>query len=142
MGGTLGVDAFDFEVAAPTHLQLATRRRRVVTASFKFDEKFPDGCCIDSHGCLWVALYGAGQVCRYDLHTGTVLATIAMPSAAGVETTSCAFGGEDLDELYITTVYKWWSAEKRAALPLGGGLFKVSREALAQLGSNIRGVPE
>jgi len=139
---TLGVDVFDFNGRAAAPSQLATGRRRAFTVSSSFDDKFPDGMTQDSQGCLWVALYGKGQVCRFDPSIGAILATIVLPAAAGVETTSCAFGGDDLDELYITTVYKWWTPEKRAALPAGGGLFKVSRQALATLGTNIRGVQE
>jgi sugar lactone lactonase YvrE len=67
---------------------------------------------------------------------------IVLPAEAGVEVTACAFGGEGMTELYITTCHKFWGAQKKAQLPLGGGLFKVSKEALSQLGPGIRGAPE
>jgi hypothetical protein len=47
-----------------------------------------------------------------------------------------------MTELYITTCHKFWGAQKKAQMPLGGGLFKVSKEALSQLGPGIRGAPE
>ena len=91
---------------------------------------------------LWVALYGAGEVRRIDPTTGAVCAIIKLPAAAGVETTAVAFGGPDLDELYITTASKSFTAEQRAAMPLAGRLFKVRRGALAQIAKGTRGVSQ
>ena len=56
--------------------------------------------CIDEEGKLWVAHWGGGHVIRYDPATGEKLERIAVPAAL---CTSCAFGGPDWDELYITT---------------------------------------
>ena len=56
--------------------------------------------------------------------------------------TACAFGGEALDELYITTAHEFWDADKLAKHPHAGGLYKVTREALAAaLGPGVAGVP-
>ena len=55
--------------------------------------------------------------------------------------TSCAFGGAELDELYITTKRAFWPEAKRAELPLGGALLRVPRTALAAFGPGIRGAP-
>ncbi len=59
----------------------------------------PDGMTIDSDGCVWVALWDGGKVRRYS-PAGEVMSEIAVPTA---RTTSCAFGGPDLDRLFITT---------------------------------------
>lgn len=139
---TLDVDAFlyDGERADATPQELVRARRRAIRVDG--NGTIPDGCCLDTCGCLWVAVYGAGEVRRYDTTTGALLASVELPTAAGVETTSVAFGGEALDELYITTACKFWSEEKLAALPLGGCLFKVTCDELAAaLGPGIRGVP-
>jgi D-xylonolactonase len=42
--------------------------------------------------------------------------------------TSCAFGGESLDELYITSAWTALSAEKRKQQPLAGDLFRLKVE--------------
>jgi len=39
------------------------------------------------------------------------------------QVTSCAFGGSDLGDLYITTASRGLSAEQRAAEPNAGALF-------------------
>lgn len=60
----------------------------------------PDGMAIDSRGNLWIAFcHGACVIC-YDPGTGRQLHRVELPC---LETTACAFGGENLDELYVTT---------------------------------------
>jgi len=60
----------------------------------------PDGMTIDSNGNLWIAFcHGACIIC-YDPNTGNQLHRIDLPC---METTACTFGGENLDELYVTT---------------------------------------
>jgi len=60
----------------------------------------PDGMTIDSNGNLWIAFcHGACVIC-YDATTGKQLHRVELPC---LETTACAFGGEKLDELYVTT---------------------------------------
>ncbi|MGB2402689.1 MAG: SMP-30/gluconolactonase/LRE family protein [Akkermansiaceae bacterium] len=60
----------------------------------------PDGMTIDNNDNLWVAFcHGACVVC-YDPHTGKQLHRIDLPC---LETTACAFGGDKLDELFVTT---------------------------------------
>ena len=60
----------------------------------------PDGMTIDAEGMLWIALWEGGCVGRWDPQTGSVLDTMPVPAR---RVTSCAFGGPQLDELYITT---------------------------------------
>ena len=60
----------------------------------------PDGMSIDSAGNLWIAFcHGACVIC-YDPLTGRQLHRVELPC---LETTACAFGGVNLDELYVTT---------------------------------------
>jgi len=59
----------------------------------------PDGAVIDSEGCMWVALWGAGRVIRLDPN-GREIGHVALP----VSQPSCPlFGGYALGTLYITT---------------------------------------
>ncbi|GAB3576618.1 SMP-30/gluconolactonase/LRE family protein [Amycolatopsis endophytica] len=60
----------------------------------------PDGLTVDAEGCLWVAIWGTGQVWRLDPGSGERISTVDVPAACP---TSCAFGGEHLDRLYVTS---------------------------------------
>jgi len=60
----------------------------------------PDGMTIDAEGMLWVAIWGAGEVRRYDPASACVLETVRVNAK---QVSSCCFGGEDLKTLLITT---------------------------------------
>jgi sugar lactone lactonase YvrE len=90
----------------------------------------PDGMTIDADGNLWVALWGSGTVGKYDPRTGELLQKVIVPAP---NVSSCAFGGKNLDVLYITTARAWVNADKLKEFPLSGGLFSVK--------PGVRGVP-
>jgi sugar lactone lactonase YvrE len=94
-----GVDAFDFDAHAGT----ISNRRRVVEmpsdSTSPNGSTVPDGMTLDAEGFLWVAVFGASEVRRY-APDGRIDCVITVPVCA---VTSCAFGGEDLSDLYITT---------------------------------------
>lgn len=84
-------------------------------------EGLPDGLAVDVEGCIWSARWGGWKVVRYDPN-GRIIDEIAMP----VEfPTSCAFGGDQLDDLYITSAWTEVISENRATQPLAGDLFRV-----------------
>lgn len=59
----------------------------------------PDGAVVDAEGCLWNAQWGAYRVARY-APDGQFLSSVSFPAAQ----VSCpAFGGSDLQTLYVTT---------------------------------------
>jgi sugar lactone lactonase YvrE len=60
----------------------------------------PDGMAIDAEGMLWIALYGGSGVGRWNPATGSMMDFISLPVP---NATSCAFAGEALDQLIITT---------------------------------------
>jgi sugar lactone lactonase YvrE len=60
----------------------------------------PDGMTIDAEGNLWIAFCHGACVRCYDPATGMELRQIDLPC---LETTACTFGGEDLQDLYVTT---------------------------------------
>jgi len=60
----------------------------------------PDGMTIDADGGLWVAFWGGGAVRRYD-QAGALTAVLDVPGVTN--TSAAAFGGRDLDTLYITS---------------------------------------
>lgn len=84
---------------------------------------FPDGMTIDCEGNLWVALWGAGAVAKYNPVNGELLQTIKVPAP---NTSSCAFGGKDLKTLYITTARNGLSEDELRQFPLSGDLFMAN----------------
>lgn len=94
-----------------------TGRREV--RRFEAGEGRPDGMTIDRDGMLWVALWGGGRVVRFNPANGELLKTFRVPASY---TSSCAFVGEDLDHLVVTTAMKPNEAESGFVfcLPLDG----------------------
>jgi sugar lactone lactonase YvrE len=78
----------------------------------------PDGITVDAEGGVWVALNGGGAVWRYS--PDGRLDEVVEVAARGV--TSCTLGGDDLDELFITTSREHLGAGED---PLAGSLFHV-----------------
>ena len=83
---------------------------------------YPDGMTIDAEGMLWIALWNGDCVSRWNPNTGELLQTIEMPAH---NISSCAFGGENLDTLYVTSARLDTNEEELKAKPQSGGLFKV-----------------
>ena len=85
------------------------------------EEGLPDGLTVDSEGGVWSAHWGGWRVTRYD-PAGRVERRIPLPVQ---NVTSCAFGGPDLDELYVTTAWLNLAEGERREQPLAGDLFRV-----------------
>lgn len=83
---------YDIETGA------VSQKTIVVTVPEK--EGSPDGMTIDCEGMLWVALWGGYAVARYNPETGEQLAKISVDAE---NVSCCVFGGENYDELYITS---------------------------------------
>jgi sugar lactone lactonase YvrE len=111
---TQAIDMFDFNLAAGT---IANRRTllRIGPA-----HGMPDGLTLDAEGCIWVSLWGGGGVRRYT-PDGRLDAVIRLPT---MYSTSCAFGGPDMRDLYITTAASRLTDKERADQPHAGGLFR------------------
>ncbi len=110
---TRRVDAFDFDVARGT----IANRRPVVR--IRAGAGSPDGMTLDTEGYLWVALWGGWAVERY-APDGRLDRRIEVPAE---QTSSCTFGGPDLDPLFITTARKGFPSAGRPEQPQAGGVF-------------------
>ncbi len=111
---TLGVDLFDVD---PMDGRISGRRRTLEVEEAEHGR--PDGIALDTDGCLWVACYGGGRVCRFT-PSGLLDAIVRVPASC---VTSVAFGGPRLDDLYITTARTDLEPAALAAEPRAGDLF-------------------
>lgn len=113
---TLRIDRFDYVDG-----ELAQRRPFVDLS----DEGLrPDGLTVDAEGGIWVALSNGGAVRRYG-PDGNLDAVIELPTP---KVTACTFGGEKLDQLFITT-----SLENQPDDGIAGSLFRAE--------TGVRGQP-
>lgn len=94
------------------------------------EEGFPDGLTVDREGFVWSAQWDGWRVTRYD-PDGKIERVIPLPVQ---RPTSCAFGGTDLDQLYITSAWTGLSEADRKEQPLAGDLFRFQPE--------VKGLPE
>ncbi|MFI1438075.1 SMP-30/gluconolactonase/LRE family protein [Streptomyces fructofermentans] len=106
---TRRVDVFDFDG------RHATGRRPLV--SVEDGAGFPDGLTVDADGCVWVALWDGGAVRRYT-PSGRLDRVVELPVP---RPTACAFGGDGLTDLYITTARTGLEAPH----PLAGSVLVV-----------------
>jgi sugar lactone lactonase YvrE len=91
---------------------------------------YPDGATVDADGGLWSAHWDGWRVTRY-APDGRVDRVVALPVQ---RPTSCAFGGEGLDVLYVTSARTRLREDDLRRGPLAGGLFAVE--------PGVRGLPE
>ncbi len=82
----------------------------------------PDGMTVDADGMLWVAHWDGGRITRWNPADGDLLTTVMLPAD---RVTSCAFGGNDLDTLFITTARHGLSPRQREEQPHAGALFAL-----------------
>ncbi|NEM97536.1 SMP-30/gluconolactonase/LRE family protein [Pontibacter burrus] len=121
---TQQVKAFDFDLESGN-----ISNDRVVVEIDESDGS-PDGMAIDENDNLWIALHKGGAVVNYNPKTGELLQKITVPAP---QTTACAFGGKNLDTLYITTGTEGLSEEDLKKYPASGGIFAVK--------PGVKGVP-
>lgn len=78
----------------------------------------PDGLTVDAGGRIWVAISNAGAVHCYT-PTGQLDEVLEVPAR---KVTACTFGGEHLDQLYITTSLEGVDPDSD---PRAGSLFRA-----------------
>jgi len=87
-------------------LQTGDAKNRVALVRVPLDEGVPDGLAVDAEGFLWSAQWYGACVVRYD-PDGNIERRILTPAK---QTSSVAFGGVDLDELYVTSASQHFPA--------------------------------
>jgi sugar lactone lactonase YvrE len=111
---TQRIEAFDFEVETGA---IANRRPFVRIPQ---EAGLPDGLTLDGEGFVWVSLWQGGSVHRY-APDGRLDMIVRLPVT---HPTSCAFGGEDMRDLYITTATVALTDAERDRQPGAGGVFR------------------
>lgn len=81
----------------------------------------PDGAAVDSEGYYWSALFEGNAVIRVSPE-GKIVETLTIPAKCP---TMCAFGGKDLDTLYVTSATVGRSPEELEDYPLSGAVFAL-----------------
>ena len=115
--------AYDYDLDAGA---IANRR---VFARVPDQAGVPDGLCVDAEGCVWSAHWGGWRLTRY-APDGRIERVVEMP----VPQPSCpAFGGPELDVLYVSSAAIGMTPADFARAPDGGGLFALD--------VGVRGLP-
>lgn len=114
---TREVAVFDYDLDAGA---IVSERRVAVRVPNEIG--YPDGMTIDAEGMLWVCLWEGAAVTRWNPATGALLAKYDVPA---LHVTSCAFGGRDLDTLFMTTARVDTPAEALGKYPQSGAIFQM-----------------
>lgn len=105
---------------------------RKIVISMSESDGFPDGMTIDTEGMLWIAHWGAWKVARWNPDTGEKLYQIDLPVS---QVSSCTFGGEDFQDIYITSASIGLTEEQKQKEPLAGFLFVVKKCGYTGMGA-------
>lgn len=70
-------------------------------------DRVVDGAVVDQEGCVWAAMYGAGEITRF----GPDAAVMSRIETQTPRPTCPAFGGSDARDLYVTTASLGLEAE-------------------------------
>ncbi len=108
--------AYDYNVATG-----AASNRRVFVQTDPSRGGAPDGATVDAEGCVWSAQVFDGRIFRY-APDGQIDRVIDMPVC---KITSLAFGGPNLDRLFVTSMAEPPLAKYPGDGPLRGALFAI-----------------
>ncbi|ACK68536.1 SMP-30/Gluconolaconase/LRE domain protein [Gloeothece citriformis PCC 7424] len=127
---TQTIFAFDYD------LDQGTIKNRREAIKIPDGEGFPDGMTTDLEGMIWVALWAGAKVMRWNPNTGELLQTIPIPAR---NVTSCTFGGQNMNELYITTARQDMNEDDFQKYPQTGSLFKLKTDVVGMTNFEFRG---
>jgi sugar lactone lactonase YvrE len=111
---TFEIVAYDYDKSSG---QISNKRTIIKIAN---EDGCPDGMTIDNEGMLWVAHWDGWQITRWNPHNGEKLYSIKLPVA---RVTSCTFGGDNFEDLYITSAKVGLTKNELENQPFAGCLF-------------------
>ncbi len=120
---TREVRAFEYDIETG---QIANPR---VLIHFEDTFGWPDGMTTDMAGNLWIAMWGGARVTQWNPR-GVLMEQFGVPA---LNVTSCAFGGPNMNELFITTARLGMDTAAMKKYPLAGGVFRME--------TNVTGMP-
>ena len=121
------VYAFDYN----EHQGTVEKQRLLIDFTQDNTLGFPDGMCIDAEGRLWIAGFLGSCISCWDPADGKMLRNIKIPAR---RTTSCCFGGPNLEWLFVTSASLGAREWEWSKFPHSGGIFVVK-------GLGVRGRP-
>ncbi len=114
--------AFDYDTATGTPFN------KRVFVDMNAHPGRPDGAAVDADGCYWICGNDAGLIHRFTPQ-GKLDRSLAVPIK---KPAMCAFGGVNLDTLFVTSIRL--SGVDLSDQPLAGGVFALH--------PGVRGIPE
>lgn len=105
---------FDYE---PGQGQISNRRTFAVIDAAA---GIPDGAAIDAEGGYWCAVHGGAKLRRFR-RDGSFDRDVYLPVS---QPTMCAFAGDGLSTLYVTTASDKMRPDEKRAQPLAGALLR------------------
>ncbi len=108
--------AFDYD------LELGNISQQRPAFTLQGGDGLADGLTTDTDGMVWLALWDGACVQRWDPRTGELLETYSFPAK---RTTCPVFGGEDMNELYVTSAAKGLEEADWQAYPHNGALMRL-----------------
>ena len=104
--------------------EVGTVSNRRLFARVPEEEGMPDGLVVDAEGFIWNGHWAGWKLTRYD-PDGKIERQIRFPVEHVI---SFAFGGKELDELYVTTAWWGYSEAEQKNNPLAGDLFRIKTD--------------
>lgn len=120
--------AYDFDLDGGT---IANRRVFIDSRNLPSNSGKVDGATVDTDGCYWAALVYDGLIVRYT-PAGKVDRVYRMPLS---NPTMPAFGGRNLDVMYVTSATKMLNGWQREVQAMEGALLEIH-------GLGVQGLPE
>ncbi|PRN04689.1 gluconolactonase [Pseudomonas sp. LLC-1] len=114
--------AFDYDIDS------GTPHNRRIFIDMNQHAGRPDGAAVDAEGCYWICAIDAGQVLRFTPE-GKLDRALPLPVK---KPTMCAFGGPQLDTLFVTSIRP--QGIDLSDQPLAGGVFALN--------PGVKGLPE
>jgi sugar lactone lactonase YvrE len=108
--------SFDFD------LETGTISNKETFVDVPRDFGYPDGMCMDVENNIWLAHWGGSQITSWNTRTSKLLKQIKVPAPF---VTCCAFVGDNLDELYITSAMADMDEAELVQYPSAGGIFRL-----------------
>ncbi len=93
------------------------------------EEGYPDGMTFDSDENVWIAHWGVGKVCKYNIN-GKLLQSILFPTP---NITNVCFGGKDLNRLFVTSASNIFDNSNNNLSENDGAVFEI-------IGTNTKGL--